>query len=105
TPGNWWAVEIEQMMAGEIPAAETGVVLTLKRTGKHFNQPWGADDYVVLDNSRVIGQIMRHPQTPEGRPWFWTITAREMPPSVHNHGYSATREQAMADFKARWLHE
>jgi len=34
-----------------------------------------------------------------------TITAREMPPSVHNHGYSANREQAMADFKARWLHE
>jgi len=30
---------------------------------------------------------------------FWTITAGEMPPSVHNHGYSATREQAMKDFK------
>jgi hypothetical protein len=35
-------------------------------------------------------------------PWFWTITAREIPPSVHNHEYSATREQAMADFKMRW---
>jgi hypothetical protein len=23
--------------------------------------------------------------------------------SVYNKGYSATREQAMADFKARWL--
>jgi hypothetical protein len=28
--------------------------------------------------------------------------AREIPPPVHNRGYSATREQAMADFKARW---
>jgi hypothetical protein len=27
----------------------------------------------------------------------------EKPPSVYNKGYSATREQAMADFKARWL--
>jgi hypothetical protein len=37
------------------------------------------------------------------KPWFWTITAVEFPPSVYNKGYSATREQAMADFKARWL--
>jgi hypothetical protein len=30
---------------------------------------------------------------------MWTITAREQPPSIHNRGYSATREQAMVDFK------
>jgi hypothetical protein len=29
-------------------------------------------------------------------------TAREIPPSIHNRGYSATREQAMADFKKQW---
>ena len=27
----------------------------------------------------------------------------EKPPSVYNRGYSATCEQAMADFKARWV--
>jgi hypothetical protein len=53
-------------------------------------------------NRRVVGRIMRHPQTPEDRPWFWTKTARGIPPSVHNRGYSAAREQAMADFKAQW---
>jgi hypothetical protein len=37
-----------------------------------------------------------------GYPQGWTITALEIPLSVHNHGYSATREQAMKDFKARW---
>jgi hypothetical protein len=36
------------------------------------------------------------------RPMRKVITAREIPPSVHNHGYSATREQAMADFKKQW---
>jgi hypothetical protein len=63
-----------------------------------------ADDYEVFDsNRRVVGRIMLHPQAPKDQPWFWTITAREIPSSVHNHGYSATREQAMADFKTRWL--
>src|SRR5262249_40373904 len=52
------------------------VMLTLKRTGKHFNQPWGANDFVVLDAGKVIGRIMLHPQTPKDRPWFWTIVAR-----------------------------
>ena len=27
----------------------------------------------------------------------------EQPPSVYNRGYAESREQAMADFKARWL--
>jgi hypothetical protein len=35
-----------------------------------------------------------------GQPWFWSITAMDYPPSVYNKGYSSTREQAMADFKA-----
>ena len=63
------------------------------------------DDYIVRDRARnvVVGRIMLHPQAPKGQPWFWTITAREIPSSIHNRGYSATREQAMADFKARWL--
>jgi hypothetical protein len=62
------------------------------------------DDYDVRDShGKVVGRIMLPPQAPKDQPWFWTITAREIPPSVHNRGYSATREQAMADFKARWL--
>jgi hypothetical protein len=65
---------------------------------------WADDDYLVRDRARnvVVGRIMLHPQAPESQPWFWMITAREIPPSVQNRGYSATREQAMADFKAQW---
>jgi len=34
---------------------------------------------------------------------MWTITAREYPPTIYSRGYSATREEAMADFKKQWL--
>jgi hypothetical protein len=34
---------------------------------------------------------------------MWTITARDYPRMIHSRGYSSTREQAMADFKAEWI--
>jgi hypothetical protein len=46
---------------------------------------------------------MLHPQALKDRPWFWTITARGRLPSLSDRGYAASREQAMADFKMRWL--
>ena len=65
---------------------------------------WSDDDYDVRDgNDKVVGRIMLHPQAPKDLPWFWTITAREAKPSIYNKGYAASREQAMADFKARWV--
>jgi hypothetical protein len=76
--------------------------LTLATTRRFFGFG-NSNDYVVLNSGRVIGRIMLHPQGPEGQPWFWSITAIDFPPSVYNKGYSATREQAMADFKARRL--
>ena len=76
--------------------------LLLSPTRKHY-RIGDENDFVVLDGGRVIGRIFLHPQTPEGRPWFWTITAPDIPPSIDKRGYSATRQQAMADFKARWV--
>jgi hypothetical protein len=78
--------------------------LILKKTASHYGEAhWPENDFVVLNGDQVIGRIMRHPQAPKEQPWFWTITAREKPSSVHNRGYAATRLQAMTDFKARWL--
>jgi hypothetical protein len=77
-------------------------MLSLARTERYFG--FGdANDHVVLEGGRVIGRIFLSPQAPEGRSWFWTITAVEFPPSIHNRGYCATREQAMTEFKAQWL--
>ncbi|MFZ1198490.1 MAG: hypothetical protein WAN49_24055, partial [Pseudolabrys sp.] len=39
---------------------------------------------------------------PPGHPWFWAITARGVV-ATDARAYAATREQAMKDFKARWL--
>ena len=76
--------------------------LKLSLTRKHY-RIGDKDDYVVLDGVRVIGRIFLQPQSPEGRPWFWTITATDIPPSLDKWGHSATREEAMAHFKARWM--
>ena len=76
---------------------------------KHANKnrlgaiDWGPNDFDVCEGDRCIGRIFLSLQAPEGRPWFWTITALDYPPSIHSRGYSPTREQAMADFKKRWL--
>ena len=72
-------------------------ILKLKPTG--LCQP---NDYMVLDpDRRSIGRIMRTHTGPEDRRWFSTITER-VPQQPTDRGYSASREEAMADFKARW---
>jgi hypothetical protein len=81
--------------------------LVLKKIAKHFGDaPWLAkeNDYLVLDDAgRIIGRIVIRAHSPKGRPWVWTITAREQPPSFsNNQGYSENCEQAMEDFKAQY---
>jgi hypothetical protein len=65
---------------------------------------WSDNDYVLLDDSRrCIGRIFLSPASPPDRNWMRTITARDYPRSTNSRGYSATGEEAMADFKARWV--
>ena len=85
----------------EVNDAKLVLVSARKSRGDH----WAKDDYDVRlgeANGAVVGRIMRHSQAPQAQPWFWTITAREQPPSVYNCGDAASLEQAMRYFKARW---
>jgi hypothetical protein len=77
------------------------VALVLANKNRLGAIDWGPNDFPVLEAGRCIGRIFMSSQAPEGRPWFWTITAMGYPPTIHSRGYSATREQAMADFKAQ----
>jgi hypothetical protein len=76
---------------------------------KHANKnrlgaiDWGPNDFDLLDADRCVGRIFLSPQSPPDRNWMWTITARDYPPTIHSRGYSATREEAMMEFKAQWL--
>jgi hypothetical protein len=78
-------------------------MLTLKHASK--SRPsglWSDDDYDVFDGKQHIGRIMwTHAASRGETPWFWSITAR-VPQYPHDRGYAASREEAMADFKAAW---
>ena len=80
-------------------------MLTLNRASKSRpSGEWSDDDYDVFDGGRHIGHILWTHAASRQTPWFWTITAR-LPQYPHDRGYAATREEAMADFKAAWERE
>ena len=45
--------------------------------------------------------LVRRPASARGPAVVLDDTARAAKPSIYNRGYAASREQAMADFKAR----
>jgi hypothetical protein len=59
---------------------------------------WNDDDYDVLAEGVVIGSIRKAAAAPAGQPWRWTLAFGQHEDRTPMHGYSATREAAMAAF-------
>jgi len=81
----------------------TGKLFLVRANKSRGGGYWDADDFDVrLDNAsgQVIGRIFRSPQSPQDRPWFWTIS--RFPQKPTERGYARTREDAMAAFRLAW---
>jgi hypothetical protein len=77
--------------------------LVLKRaSASRSSGQWQDEDYDVLADGKVVGRIYEDASasTPPELRWFWPIT--EIVPAVPNmtHGTAASREEAMAKFRA-----
>ena len=66
---------------------------------------WNEEDYDVLANGEVVGRIFKVNAAPVGSPWMWTLAFGYHRDRAPNHGYTATREAAMAAFAKSWRRE
>jgi hypothetical protein len=78
--------------------------LILKRaSASRPSGQWSDEDYDVLADGNVVGRIYEQGgvgEPPELR-WFWSIMIVPATPGRTN-GTAATREEAMAKFRAAW---
>jgi hypothetical protein len=80
--------------------------LILKRaSASRPSGEWNEDDYDVIADSMVVGRIMRVAAAPVGSPWMWTLAFGHHEDRRPTHGYTATREAAMAAFAKSWRRE
>ena len=66
---------------------------------------WRDDDYDVICQGAVVGQVFLSPGAPADKPWMWTLAYRYREDRTPTHGYEATREAAMAAFAKSWRRE
>jgi hypothetical protein len=62
-------------------------------------------DFDVLAKGEVVGRIFKVNAAPVGSPWMWTLAFGYHRDRAPNHGYTATREAAMAAFAKSWRRE
>ena len=79
--------------------------LTLKRAKlSRSSGQWQDEDYDVLADGKVVGRIYEDASasTPPELRWFWSVTAIVPATRGKTNGTAATREEAMARFRAAW---
>jgi hypothetical protein len=80
--------------------------LTLKRASASCSSgEWNDDDFDVLADGAVVGRIFKVHAAPVGMPWMWTLAFGQHEDRTPTHGYTATREAAMAAFAKSWRRE
>jgi hypothetical protein len=79
--------------------------LILKRaSASRPSGQWSDEDYDVLADGKVVGRIYDDGSagTPPELRWFWSVTAIWPATPGVTSGTAATREEAMARFRAAW---
>ena len=79
-------------------------LLLIRANKSRLNGQWSADDYDVRlgdAKGQVVGRIFRVTTVLKKPRWSWSITEQKSPA----YGYAATREKAMAAFRATWDRE
>jgi hypothetical protein len=80
--------------------------LTLKRAKlSRSSGQWQDEDYDVLADGKVVGRLYEDASasTPPELRWFWSITVIVPATRGKTNGTAATREEAMAKFRAAWV--
>jgi hypothetical protein len=80
------------------------MTLILKRAKlSRSSGQWQDEDYDVLADGNVVGRILESGSRfdPPDLRWFWSVMVVPATPGVTN-GTAATREEAMAKFRAAW---
>jgi hypothetical protein len=80
--------------------------LILKRaSASRPSGQWQDEDYDVLADGKVVGRIYEDASasTPPELRWFWSVTAIVPATRGKTNGTAATREEAMAKFRAAWV--
>src|SRR5438067_797912 len=79
--------------------------LILKRaSASRSSGQWQDEDFDVLADGKVVGRIYEDASasTPPELRWFWSVTAIVPATPGLTNGAAATREEAMAKFRAAW---
>jgi hypothetical protein len=80
----------------------TSLILKRAKFSRSSGQ-WSDEDYDVLADGKVVGRILESGSRfdPPDLLWTWSIT-EIVPASPVTHGTAATREEAVAKFRAAW---
>ena len=81
----------------------TSLILKRASVSRPDGQWTNENDFDVLADSKVVGRIYEEPSasTPPELRWLWSVLVTPATPGLTN-GTAATREEAMAKFRAGW---